>query len=150
MPIKFAVTKVFFDSDALMAGSASHRGAAYILLQLSELGLLNGFISQKVIDECLKNLHIKLPDAVPNFEQIISHAVTVLENPSGEESAKYGKMAHKKDLPILTAAIKIKAQFLVTFNTKDFYPNPELGVTVLEPGDLLERIRVRLSELVND
>lgn len=150
MADKFSIAKVFFDSDALIAGSASRQGAAYILLQLSELGLIQGITSQKVLDECRKNLQNKLPDALPTFEQIISHALTILDNPSQEEVVAFRKMAHKKDLLILTAAIKIHAQFLVTFNTIDFYPNPELGVTVLEPGDFLKRIRLRLSELVND
>lgn len=144
---KFSITKVFFDSDALIAGSASRQGAAFILLQLSELGLIQGITSPRVLEECRKNLHLKLPEALPAFEQIISHALTVLENPSKEEIAEYSKMAHKKDLPILTAALGIKAQFLVTFNTKDFYPDSELGLIVLEPGDLLKKIRHRLSEL---
>jgi predicted nucleic acid-binding protein len=147
---KFSITKVFFDSDALIAGSASRQGAAFILLQLSELGLIQGFTSIKVIDECRKNLNIKLPDAVPTFEQIISHALTVLENLSKKETAEYSKMAQKKDLPILAVAMKIEAHFLVTFNTKDFYPNPELGLIVLEPGELLKRIRAKLSELANE
>jgi len=59
-------------------------------------------------------------------------------------------MAHKKDLPILTAAIKVKAQFLVTFNTKDFYPAEEFGLTVLAPGDLLREVRLRLSGLADE
>ncbi|MFQ5639598.1 MAG: PIN domain-containing protein [bacterium] len=150
MSDKFSIAKVFFDSDALIAGSASRQGAAFILLQLSELGLIQGFISPKVVDECLKNLHDKLPDALPSFEQIVSHALTVLENPSGEETAEYSKMAHQKDLPILTAALRIKAHFLVTFNTKDFYPDSELGLIVLQPGDLIKRIRLRLSELSSE
>lgn len=64
MSDKFSVPKVFFDSDALVAASASRQGADFILLQLSELGLIQGFISQKVGDECRKNLHNKLPEAL--------------------------------------------------------------------------------------
>lgn len=150
MSDKFSIAKAFFDSDALMAGSASHQGAAFILLQLSELGLIQGYTSQKVIAECRKNLHLKLPDALPSFDQIVSHALTVLENPSDKDTVAYSGMAHKKDVLILAAAIKVQAHFLVTFNTKDFYPAPELGLTVLEPGDLLKRIRRKFSELVAD
>lgn len=141
------ITKVFFDSDALIAGSASPHGASFVLLQLSELGLVQGFTSKKVVDECCKNLQKKLTEALPAFEQIISYALKVVANPSNKETALYKDMAHVKDLPILVAALKIKAQFLVTFNTKDFYPKPELGLKVVEPGDLLKRIRIKLSEL---
>ncbi len=143
LPIK----EVFFDSDALIAGSASPNGASFVLLQLSELGLIKGFTSKKVVEECLKNLQKKLPEALPVFEQIISYALKVVANPSNKETARYNNMAHEKDLPILAAALKIKAQFLVTFNTKDFYPKQELGLKVIEPGNLLKRIRIKLSEL---
>ena len=90
----FSITKVFFDSDALIAGSASRQGAAFILLQLAELGLIQGFASKKVIDECRKNLQIKLPASLPNFKQIISHSLTIVENPSQPETEKYKQMAH--------------------------------------------------------
>ncbi len=140
------ITEVFFDSDALIAGSASPKGASFVLLQLSELSLIQGFTSKKVIEECRKNLQKKLPEALPAFEQIISYALKVVANPSNKETAQYNNMAHEKDLPILVAALKIKARFLVTFNSKDFYPKPELGIEVIEPGDLLKKIRTKLSE----
>ncbi len=144
---EFPVTEVFFDSDALIAGSASPDGASFVLLQLSELGLIKGFTSKKVVDECCKNLQKKLPGALPIFEQIISCTLKVVANPSNKETEPYNNMAHEKDLPILASALKIKAQFLVTFNTKDFYPKPELGLKVIEPGDLLKSIRSKLSKL---
>jgi predicted nucleic acid-binding protein len=138
---------VFFDADVLIAGSASREGASFILLQLSELGLIKGFTSPKVVDECRKNLSNKLPDAQPAFEQVLSTALTVQENPSEKEISNYRKMAHEKDVPILAAALKTDAQFLVTFNTKDFYPDREPGLEVLKSGDLLKKIRARLSGL---
>lgn len=140
-------TTVFFDADALIAGSASREGASFILLQLSELGLLNGLTCQQAVDECRKSLSIKLPDALPVFEQILSRALTVLGNPTEEEVSVYQKMAHRKDVPILTVAVTTGTRFLVTFNTKDFYPDHKLGLEVLTPGDLLKRIRARLSGL---
>jgi len=142
-----SAVKVFFNSDALIAGSASTHGAAFLLLQLSELGLIQGFTSHTVIEECRKNLQKKLPDALPKFEKIISHTLKVVDNPARRQTAKYHKMAHEKDLPILGAALKTNAQFLVTFNTKDFYVEPELGLIILEPGELLKRIRLQLSHL---
>jgi len=142
-----SLTKVFFDSDTVIAGSASRKGASFILLQLAELNLIQGFTSQQVIDECRKNLQLKLPDAIPQFEQIISHAVTIVENPSLKQITQYDRMAHKKDVPILTAAIKLKVQFFVTFNTQDFFPPPEIGLHIVKPGDLLQRIRRKLSQV---
>ncbi|RMD99363.1 MAG: hypothetical protein D6814_05715 [Calditrichaeota bacterium] len=102
---------VFFDADVLIAGSASREGASFILLQLSELGLIKGLTFKKVVDECRKILSNKLPEAQPAFEQILAAALTVLENPSEKEISDCQKMADEKNLPILATAMKSDAQF---------------------------------------
>jgi predicted nucleic acid-binding protein len=38
---------VFFDSDVMIAGSVSTHGASFALLQLAELGLIKGTISER-------------------------------------------------------------------------------------------------------
>ncbi|RMG28305.1 MAG: hypothetical protein D6732_18945 [Methanobacteriota archaeon] len=111
------------------------------------MGLIKGYISQQVVDECRKNLLKKLPEALPVFEKVILHSLKVVKTPSQKDIAQYTGMAHPKDVSILTAAIKLGAQYLVTFNTKDYYPEGEIGLDVLEPGELLQKIRKRLSEL---
>ena len=78
------ISKIFFDADVLIAGSASQSGASFILLQLCELGLLHGITSEKVEAECRKNLRIKLPQAEPLFEQIVQHSLFVCPNPGAE------------------------------------------------------------------
>ena len=37
--------RVFFDSDVMIAGSASASGASFALLHLAELGLIKGYVS---------------------------------------------------------------------------------------------------------
>lgn len=103
-----------------------------------------------MVDECRKNLHLKLPGAQPAFEKILSTSLTIAVNPSKEKMADYTNMAHKKDLPILVSAMQVNAQFLVTFNTKDFHSTRELGLKVEKPGDLLKEIRTKLSSLGDD
>ena len=144
------LTTVFFDSDALIAGSASRQGAAFILMQLAELGLIKGFTSRQVVDECRKNLLAKLPDALPVFEKILSSALTITENPSASETAEFKTMAHIKDVSILTAALNLNAHFLVTFNIKDFTPDAGLNMRVMRPGDLLKEIRTLLTGLADE
>lgn len=141
------ITRVFFDSDTIIAGSASRKGASFVLLQLAELGLIQGIASQKVIEECRRNVQLKLPDALPQFEKIISHTLAIVDDPPPKQIAGYNQMAHEKDVSILAAAIQQKVQFLVTFNTKDFFPSPELELHVVEPGELLQRIRRKLSQM---
>lgn len=142
-----SITRVFFDSDTIIAGSASRKGASFILLQLAELGLIQGIASQKVIEECRRNVQLKLPDALPQFEKIISHTLAIVDNPPPKLIARYNHMANEKGVPILAAAIQQKVQFLVTFNTKDYFQSQDLLLYVVEPGELLQRIRHRLSQM---
>jgi len=144
--------KIFFDADALIAGSASQTGASFLLLQLCEIRILHGLTCRQVVAECRRNLIKKLPQAEPIFGEIIKRALEIKKNPTLDEQKKYRQMAHPKDLPILTSAIKSRADYLVTFNTKHYFPQPEYNLAVLQPGDVLQKIRLMLSQLesIND
>ena len=141
---------IFFDADALIAGAASRSGASFVLLQLCELGLLQGLTCTQVISECRKNLQLKLPQAVPVFETLVERTLTVHRNPTGKELEDYPNMADPKDLPILVAAILQNADYLVTFNTRHFFPDPATGLTVCKPGELLQTIRQMLNRLTDE
>lgn len=139
--------KIFFDADALIAGSASQTGASFLLLQLCEIRILRGLTCRQVVLECRRNLTKKLPQAEPIFDEIIKRALEIKKNPNLNEQNKYRHMAHPKDLPILTSAIKSQADYLVTFNTKHYFPNRDYHLVVLRPGEMLQKIRLMLSHL---
>ena len=139
--------KIFFDADALIAGSASQTGALFLLLQLCEIGILHGLTCRQVFAECRRNLIKKLPQAEPIFNEIIKRALKIKNNPTLEEQKKYRRMAHPKDLPILTSAIKSRADYLVTFNTRHYFPVRESNLAVLQPGEMLQKIRLILTHL---
>jgi len=139
--------KIFFDADALIAGSASQTGALFLLLQLCEIKILRGLTCRQVIAECRRNLIKKLPQAAPIFDEIIKRALEIKRNPTLGEQKKYSSMAHPKDLPILTSAIKSRADYLVTFNTKHYFPVRESNLAVLQPGEMLQKIRLILTHL---
>ncbi|HEX9973193.1 MAG TPA: PIN domain-containing protein [bacterium] len=145
--MKAPLLTIFFDANVLIAGSFSQTGASFLLLQLCELGLLKGLACKQVIDECQENIREKLPEAEPVFEKIIANSVEVLPNSIWSEMNKFKDMAHRKDLQILTVALKVEANYMVTFDTEDFYPDPKLGLVVCKPGELLKKIRGKLTEL---
>ena len=144
--------KIFFDADALIAGSASQTGASFLSLQLCEIRILHGLTCRQVVAECRRNLIKKLPQAEPIFDEIIKRALEIKKNPTLDEQKKYRRMAHPKELPILTCAIKSRADYLITFNTKHFLPDRGQQLTILEPGEMLQKIRLMLShiESIND
>ena len=139
--------KIFFDADALVAGSASQTGASFLLLQLCEIRILTGLTCQQIVAECRRNLRKKLPQAEPIFNEIVEHSLEIKKNPTLDEQNKYRSMAHPKDLPILTSAITNRADYLITFNTKHFFPDRDHQLTILQPGELLQKIRLMLSHL---
>ncbi|NOY59501.1 MAG: PIN domain-containing protein [Calditrichaeota bacterium] len=139
--------KLFFDSDALIAGSVSQSGASFILLQLCELGLIDGAISNQVYKECSRNLILKLPESEPFFIEIVQKSLLVIDDPLDTEIKYFAEMAHSKDISILAAAAKWGADYLVTFNIKHYYPTDKIDVKISTPGKILQKIRVLLSEL---
>lgn len=137
--------RVFFDADAILAGSASTTGASHLLLHLSDLGLIHGLTSEQGREEARRNLARKIPAALPAFDALIRQALDIVANPSSEAWAPFQGMAHPKDLPILTAAIQAQARWLVTFNTKHFFRTPP-GLQVIEPGQAIQALRTALSK----
>lgn len=138
---------LFFDANVLIAGSFSQSGGSFRLLQLCELGLLKGFTCKQALDECRENIREKLPEAESIFEKIIANSVVILPNSNWSEMNKFQAMAHRKDMQILTVAIKTGGKYLVTIGTEDFHPDPALGLVVCKPGELLKKIRSKLNEL---
>ncbi|NVL89797.1 MAG: PIN domain-containing protein [Desulfobacterales bacterium] len=138
---------VFFDSDVMIAGSASAGGASFALLQLAELGLIKGYVSVRVLEECRRNLAKKLPGAIAPFENIVERCVSITTTqPDKASLSLVSNQAHKKDVSILASAFETKAQFLVTFNVKDYWPHDTARLEVLTPGELLSCIRLALNK----
>lgn len=141
---------IFFDADVLIAGSASSTGASFLLLQLCELDLLQGLTSEQVVDECRRNLQARLPAAVTFFEELVEQTLTVYSNPADEDLTRYRSMADEKDLPILSAAVLHGADYLFTFNTRHFFPDASVDLTICKPGELLQSIRQLLNRLAGE
>lgn len=147
-PTKPDRIKVFVDADVLIAGAASpsEHSASLVILRMAELTLIEAITTHQVISECERNLQEKLPRALPAFHLIVNRCLQVTANPKPDELLAYQDQAHPKDLPMLVAAAQQGCAWLVTFNLRDYQPGIA-SVTVLEPGDLLLRIRDLLASL---
>ena len=108
--------RLFFDTDALLAGAASTRGAAHLLLRLGELGLVDAVTCAYVQGEALRNVAAKLPQAGPLLQALLGQAVTVVPDAPPGSSAEEGSGVHPKDLPVWRAFHLSRAAYLVTFN----------------------------------
>jgi len=140
--------RLFLDADVLVAGSASTTGASHIILQLSNLTIIEGITSKQAQIEAERNLIEKLPFAVPTFQQLLDVAVEIVDDPLHQNLQQFRGQANPKDLPILTAAIMNNCSYLVTFNVRHYYPTSK-DVIILRPGEFVERIRRVLANLVD-
>jgi len=143
-----ASLRVYFDADVLFAGatSPSDHSASQVLLTLSEITLIEGRTSELAVTECRRNLEAKLPSATGDFERLVGRAVSVVDAPVREVLLPHVDRADWTDLPPLVAAIEQDCPYLTTYNVGDYEPgHPE--VEVLRPGELVRRVRGRLSSL---
>lgn len=138
--------RVFFDTSALIAGSHSRTGAAFALLQLASLGVVDGRISDVVRNEAERNVKAKLPSALPAMRVMIDEVLTMAPGPCAADLSRVRNWADPKDQPIIAAALGDACQFLVTLNRRDFWP-PDDAIRVVRPAELIMAIREQVAGL---
>ena len=140
----FPPLRVFFDADVIIAGSASPDGASHALLQVAELGLVDGWTSTLVLDEVRRNLWQKLPRALPIFEALWPHCLHLGPDPDATDMQRVLAYAHGKDVHVVAAALRVPTHWLLTFNVRHFYSPP--GLVVLRPGEAIQRLRTLIGQ----
>lgn len=139
--------ELFFDSSALIAGIISAKGAARVLLLLSEVEKIRIIVSEQVIVEVERNIARKAPQALPYARELIRNAnIRIVRDPHIDQVHQHQHwINHPVDVPILVAAVNTKFEFLVTLNTKYFIDDPEValrsGLSIGTPGDALAWVR---------
>lgn len=143
--------RVFVDADVLFAGAASpsEHSASLTVLRMAEITLIQAITSQQAVTEAERSLAIKLPAALPTFRLIVGRCLRVVPDPAPADLTPYAGLADPTDLPLLVAALREGCAWQVTFNLRHYRPgHPQ--VTVLRPGDLILRVRDRLSALASE
>ena len=127
--------RVFLDTSALLAGLISSKGAARGILAAGEMKLLELLVSTDVLTEADRNIARKFPHLIDDYRAFIHRTVpTLVEDPAFKEIKAAIPWVGKDDAPILAAAIKSRADYLITWNTRDF-------MTPRMPKDLVIKIR---------
>lgn len=138
--------RIFLDSNVIISGMLSDKGAPRIILDLLSLHLpgITGLTGEYNLIEVERNLSRKLPKALPVYQEYLPKlSLEVIPLPTREELAKYSGQIHDKDLPVLVSAIKGCASFLITGDNKDFNKLNDLNrysFTVVSPAKFLDTI----------
>lgn len=135
---------VCLDADVVIAGLFSLSGASHAILVLGEVGLLRVIIPEAAVDEIRRNLQRKLPEAVAAFEAFLKAPFVGTHLPTAADVRKARSLAHRKDVPIMAAALGSQATMLVTHNTRHFKSSD--GLKVIRPRRLLEDARAWMTQ----
>lgn len=135
--------RIFVDSDVIVSSLLSQLGAAYFLLNTSSLELFISSQSKREIQIVIQRLNIEesiLTALVENSLEVVtlSESLTTLE----ESFKQY--VLDIDDAHIVAGAKAAKADFLITYNVKDYKIEKikqDLNILTLTPGNFLQYLR---------
>jgi putative PIN family toxin of toxin-antitoxin system len=137
------VNRVFLDSNVIISGLLSAKGAPRIILDLLCLHLpnLHGVTGAYNMMEIERNLVRKLPAALPVFQEYLPRLnLEIVPLPLYEELEPWFGITADKDVPVIDSAVNGKADFLVTGDTNDFgalMKRDDLPFRVLTPAEFV-------------
>lgn len=136
--------KIFLDSNVIISGLFSDKGAPRVILDLLSLGLpqLTGATGEYNIIEIERNLRKKMPQALQVYRKYLPLMnLDIIPLPSSRDIAKLSGITSQKDIPVLTSAINGNADFLVTGDKKDFiHLTGKYSFKILNPSEFLDMI----------
>jgi putative PIN family toxin of toxin-antitoxin system len=150
------VDRVFLDSNVIISGLISEKGAPRIILDILCLGLpfLTGITGRYNIIEIERNLAKKLSGVLPVYKKYLPELnLKILPLPSMEKIENFSKNVTDisgKDIPVLVSAIEGRADFLVTGDKKDFEKlktGSSYSFKIVDPSEFLDVI---LPEILQD
>lgn len=135
------MTKVFLDSSVIIAGINSATGASQVILKLSEDRKIIASVSEIVLQEVMRNLKKKMSEDVliQFFKYLTRSNFRKMEFEQESEILKYQGITNAKDIHIIAAAFKSKADYLVTLDKKHLLKleRNNLPFKIVTPGEFL-------------
>lgn len=136
--------KLFIDSDVIISSLLSPSGAAFYLLNKSTIPQL--FISNFSQKELLLVIQkLAIPEA--KLHTLIKQRLKIITIKENIEQIKKEYVAYvldHNDAHIVKGAHKAKADFLITYNTKDYRQEiikQNLDIIVTTPANILQFLR---------
>jgi predicted nucleic acid-binding protein len=149
-PMAEEAVRVFLDSNVILSGFISDKGAPRIILDILCLNLpfLIGMTGRYNVIEIERNLTKKIPDAILVYKKYFPELnLKIVPLPTPEELKKFTSHISGKDVPVIISAINGKADYLVTGDKKDFEKLKKKGdypFKILSPSEFLDTIGPQL------
>lgn len=114
-----------------------------ILLRIAVTGIVRARWTERILDECFRNISEQRPDLKPNAltrtRKLMNEAVPDCLVRDFEDLIEGLRLPDPNDRHVLAAAIRAGAQAIVTFNLRDF-PGDQLapfGIEAIHPDDFV-------------
>jgi len=138
------IVRVFLDSNVILSGLLSDKGAPRTILDLLTLKLpfLVGSTGRYNLIEIERNLRKKMPEILSVYKRYLPKLnLKIIPLPRPEELTEFSGKITDKDVPVLVSAIRSKTEFLVTGDKQHFQK-------LKSPGDYSFKI-VTPSEFID-
>ena len=138
------IVRVFIDSNVILSGLLSDKGAPRTILDLLTLELPFLLVStgRYNLIEIERNLEKKMPGILSVYKRYLPKLnLKIIPLPRPEELREFSGKIANKDVPVLVSAIRSKAEFLVTGDKQHFQK-------LKSPGDYSFKI-VTPSEFID-
>lgn len=138
--------RVFLDANVYFAGFYSKEGASALVLELARRKKIQIVASRLVLREADRNLRKKTDSkTLRNFHRYLQETrLQIVPPPSDQFLAQFEPYIHPKDVPVLTAAVEAKVNFIVTLDRRHFLTPQVLShagkIKILTPADFLRKI----------
>ena len=117
------IVRAFLDSNVILSGLLSDKGAPRTILDLLtlELPFLVGSTGRYNLIEIERNLKKKMPEILSIYKRYLPKLnLKIVPLPRPEELREFSGKIANKDVPVLVSAIRSKADFLVTGDKQHF------------------------------
>ncbi len=141
--------KVFLDANIYVAGFISKEGASHFLLEIAGRKKIILYASKLVLREAERNLRLKSkPENLKSFHRYLQKTkIHVVPAPEEKTLGPFEALIHPKDLPVLGAALSVRADYLITLDKRHFFTAALQSRTgklkIMTPGDFIRQVYLK-------
>lgn len=134
----------FLDTNVFFSGLYRADSPPAAILEHHAKGKINIIVSRQVLEELVTTIRTKKPNLLPRLQTFLTNAPPeICMDPTLKEVQRIGRFINPADAPILAAAIKTRADCLITGNTRHFTEQVAKAarVTIFTPSQFLSSLR---------
>ncbi len=134
--------KVFVDTNIWFSAFYGSDNSEKILRAHIE-GKIRAVISQQVLEELVKNIKDKMPQAREVLQRLLESAPPQIVMTPTQISPEIEKWVDAKDKSIFQAAVNARVQLFVTGNIKDFSVKnlkKKFGINIIPPKSAIKKL----------